>query len=240
MSRLALSFRALTAPKDGNTDDEYEDAYAGGVSQDGRAVNIALADGASSAVFARTWARLLVDEFSLAPFVEETTGARIARLGARWRSEVGAKPLAWYAEEKLPQGSSAALLVVTWDLDARTWSARAVGDCCVFVVREALTCAFPLARANDFNSHPPLLSTERPARAFVALPDQLFDERDRFLLVSDALAAYFLTEHEAGRAPWNTVPAEKAAFAAWLAGRREAGALKNDDVTLITVTATAP
>ena len=68
-------------------------------------------------------------------------------MGRTWRAQVEHRATSWYAQEKLPHGSSAALLVVTWDLAARTWEARAVGDVCVFLVRgNKLRYAFPLTK----------------------------------------------------------------------------------------------
>lgn len=252
---LTLRLRALHAPKDGNTEHEYEDAYAvqklapvgtadGAAAGPPTTFTVAVSDGASSSVFAREWARLLVGAFAAGPFpAASEANARVARLGQTWRDQVKSGPsaLPWYAEEKLTQGSHASLLVVTWDLTgARTFSARALGDSCLFVVRRGrLKHAFPVTRAADFGNHPHLLGTElgTAARAehaptFLAL-DRSYEPGDRFLLMTDALAHWFLAEHEAGRKPWDALPAEQSKLAPWLDARRANGSLKNDDVTLL-------
>lgn len=245
---LTLRLRALHAPKEGNSEREYEDAFAaqklapiaGGPPP--TSFTVAVSDGASSSVFAREWARLLVADFSRGPFPPAgEASARVAALGKAWREQVGNSELPWYAEEKLTQGSHASLLVVTWDLTGRrTFSARALGDSCLFVVRggERLCHAFPVIRAADFGNHPRLVSTETAAAPagdplpFVAL-DRPYEPGDRFWLMTDALAHWFLAAHEAGEKPWEIVPTERALFPGWLQARRDDGSLKNDDVTLL-------
>ena len=56
-----------------------------------------------------------------------------------------------------------------------------------------------------------------------------------FLLMTDALAAWFLTQWEAKQTPWNDLPDNDADFGPWLKTQRDSGALKNDDVTLLDV-----
>jgi len=241
---LTLRLRALHAPKEGNSEREYEDAFAAqklAPAPDGAApptsFTIAVSDGASSSVFAREWARLLVADFSRGPFPHSAgeASARVASLGKAWREQVGNGALPWYAEEKLTQGSHASLLVVTWDLTGkRTFSARALGDSCLFVVRggERLCHAFPVTRAADFGNHPRLLSTETTETPFVAL-NRPYEPGDRFFCMTDALAHWFLAAHEAGQKPWEILPLDRAAFPGWLQARRDDGSLKNDDVTLL-------
>ena len=237
----SLSFSVLHAPKEEHSEDEYEDAcaVADGGTPDAPVVTAALADGASSSVFARQWARLLVGHFSSVPFADGETWSRVAGLGQAWRREVGTKKLAWYAQEKLAQGAHASLLVVTWDVAGRRWSARAVGDTCLFVVRQdRLHHAFPVGRSTEFGNRPDLVPTEVERVAPDRLPPvheaaDAFEDGDRFLLMTDALAAWFLRTVEAGARPWETLPVDPAAFAPWLRAQRESGSLHNDDVTLL-------
>jgi hypothetical protein len=177
---------------------------------------VAVSDGASSSVFARQWARLLVNDFARGPFPPAPdANERVTLLGRKWRQQVEAGPLPWYAQEKLVQGSHASLLVVTWDLQGqRTFSARAIGDSCLFVIRDdALHHAFPVTKSSEFGNHPTLLSTELgrassdgagvaplPPPTFAAL-DRPYEPGDRFLLMTDALAGWFLAEYEAAASP---------------------------------------
>jgi hypothetical protein len=238
------SMRILRAPKEGNAPEQYEDAYATTFDPDAPAdrVVVALADGASSAVFARDWANQLAGAFAndagtLARAEDDAIRERLRLLGADWREAVRDRATSWYAQEKLPQGSAAALLVVAFDMESQALSALSVGDVCVFLVRQnRLKYAFPITKSSAFDDRPALLSTELDAGApcpkFVRFSIG-YEPGDRFLLLTDAWAAYFLAEWEAKRKPWNELPANSAALPAYLKARRDDGKLKNDDVTLI-------
>lgn len=239
----SLTLRALWAPKEGNSEAEYEDAFAptGLPTPLPNVVRVALADGASSSIFAREWAGLLAEAFAALPFVAAETGKRLALLGQLWRRRVASDDLPWYAQEKLAGGSHATLLVVAWDRTRDRWLAHAVGDACLFVIREnRLRHAFPVTRSQNFDNHPDLLGTEGGAGRQAAPPFReargVYRQGDRFLLMTDALAAWFLAEYEAGRRPWNALPTETPAFREWLRARRSDGTLRNDDVTLLEVT----
>jgi hypothetical protein len=238
---MATLLRALHAPKEGNSEAQYEDAFAH-TPLDGETFTVAVADGASSAGFARDWACLLVRAFTDSAFPEGDTEAAdaVAALGRDWRESVGGRATSWHAQEKLESGSAATLLVVTWDRAKGTWNARSVGDVCVFLVRgNRLRYAFPLTKARKFDDRPALVSTEAGARSpmpGVVRYIERFEAGDRFLLMTDALAAYFLAEFEAKRKPWNDLPETSEALGPWLKARRDDGRIKNDDVTLVDIT----
>jgi hypothetical protein len=210
------TLRTLFAPKEGNTEAQYEDAFAvfpehlpeSTSTETAERFTIAVADGASSAVFARAW-----------------------------HSEVGGKATTWHAQEKMQHGSSATLLVVTWDCHKKTWESCSVGDVCIFLVRRnKLRFAFPLTKSTKFSDRPTLLTTEIGARQpmpNVTRYTEKYEDGDRFLLMSDAIAQHFLAEFEAKRKPWNDLPETREALTAYLKARRDSGALHNDDVTIV-------
>lgn len=210
--------------------DEYEDAFAGDPAR-GR---FAIADGASESAFANTWAQILVNAFV------QTPGAWSGWLLAarqRWGSQVQARELSWYAEAKVEDGAYAAMLGITFK-NGR-WLARAVGDCCLFQVRERrLLRTFPIQNSGEFGNRPSLVGSRNRH------PDQLRARRhqskgdlgpeDVVLLMTDALAEWFLKQVEQGRQPWNDVQAilTEARFVQFVTDLRDAKALRNDDVTL--------
>lgn len=246
---LSFTLRALSAPKEGSTEAQYEDAWA--VSDAGEAtgvvtaaprLTVALSDGASSAVFARDWARRLVAAFSAgdtdaASVTDADLAAVVAAEARTWREEAETRATSWHAQEKLESGSAATLLIATFDGEARRWDAVAIGDVCLFLVRAGrLKFAFPVTKSAGFDDRPSLLSTELrspfPAVKRFGAP---IEPGDCFFLMTDAIAAWFLAGFERKQRPWESLPADPAAFPVWLQAERERGAMKNDDATVVEV-----
>ena len=116
----------------------------------------------------------------------------------------------------------------------------AIGDSCLFQVRgDELLLAFPLTASTAFDTRPALLSSDAASNARlqerVATATGSWRSADRFYLMTDALAAWFLREHEAGGRPWHhlEVLTQDMTFATWVDSLRQSGALRNDDVTLL-------
>jgi len=154
--------------------------------------------------------------------------------------------LPWYAEMKREEGAFATFLGlnVRPKGPARScrWQALAVGDSCLVRVREDRSVrAFPVRGSLDFGNQPPLLGS-RPGAAWP--PRRCYGSLrpgDRLLLMTDALAQWFLGSHENGGRPWEAVASllaaeqPQAAFADWLGELRNRGGLHNDDVTLLSI-----
>jgi hypothetical protein len=245
---LTFTLRAFYAPKDGSTDAQYEDAWAAteageasGLVTASSEMTVAVSDGASAAIFARDWARRLVAAFTTGELGSGATDKQIAgvavREGALWRTEVETKATSWHAQEKLQTGSAATLLVLTLSGDDRKWSAFAVGDVCLFIVRGGkLKYAFPVPKSTGFDDRPALLSTEaRAPFPTVKRFGNTLEPGDRVLLMTDAIAAWFLTDFEKKRRPWETLPSDPETFAAFVQKERDAAKMKNDDATMIEI-----
>lgn len=240
-----MQVRSFWVPKRGNEGKDYEDAFAIDASHGWFAV----ADGATESSFAREWAYLLVNEYVHSPLLHSRRWQQwLPPLQARWVSSVGGHPLPWYAEEKFAQGAFATFLgLALRSVDKRTWQALAIGDSCLFHIREDCLClSFPLTKSDDFGNHPQLLGSRTPAREarrreIRARGNWLTG--DRFFLATDALAQWFLREAEAGAKPWQPLMAlldDTDVFQAgseWIDLLRDRHAMRNDDVTVIMVTA---
>jgi hypothetical protein len=240
-------WRAFHLAKRGNAADEYEDAFAG---DPGRG-RFAVADGASESSFAAEWARLLADGFVASPGRPWRDTDWLAPLRRRWAAAVDGRPLPWYAEAKREQGAFATFLGICFrpprrGRKAAVWRALAVGDSCLFRTRKGrLRQASPVTRAADFNNLPALLgSRERPADTPAGAVQRLrgrWRPGDRFLLMTDALAEWYLRQTEEGGRPAEGVgrllaeDAPEGAFAAWVEEGRERHGLRNDDVTLLII-----
>jgi hypothetical protein len=235
---LHPGWHAFHLPKRGHAQEEHEDALAA----DPAAGRFAVADGASESSFAAAWARLLVEGFVTGEGKPWRDLDWLAGPRQRWAAEVDALSLPWYAEIKREQGAFATLLgLVIRPPRARrpgTWRALAVGDSCLFRTRRGrLLQSFPLTASAGFGNQPRLLGS-RPATG--PAPEQArgrWRRGDRFLLMTDALAQWFLFRTEQGGEPQAEVarllaePDPQAAFPDWIEERRQQD-LRNDDVTL--------
>jgi hypothetical protein len=234
-------WQVLCVPKDGHTDAEYEDAWA----VDAARGRFAIADGASESAFAGLWARLLTEGF-LGARRPRDLAAWLGEVRQRWSKEVMDLELPWYAEMKREEGAFATFLglkLVGGAVDGPIrWRAVAVGDTCLVRLRQdGRVSAFPLRCAVDFSNHPALIRS----RAGIDPPPRrchgTLRPGERLLLMTDALAQWFLSIHEQGGRPWEEVvtllSAEQPddAFVEWVSRARERGELHNDDVTLLSI-----
>jgi hypothetical protein len=233
----ALRWQGFCLPKRGHRPEEYEDAFAGNPA----AGRFAIADGASESAFAADWARLLVEGYVRAP----ARGREwLGLLRARWHDELSGREMPWYAEIKFEEGAFATVLGVAFGTvrpeGSRRWHAWAIGDCCLFQLRQdRLLVSFPLTQVDEFGNRPDLLcSRSRPGhKTKETLARGDWHPDDRLLLMTDALAHWFLQEAAANHRPWEIVEqrATEKTFAGWIEELRDAKRLRNDDVTLIII-----
>jgi hypothetical protein len=229
-----LRFHVVHAPKAGNTEAEYEDAFAA-LPERGR---FAVADGASESSFAQRWAELLVQEFVARPWKSGRDEAWLGPLQKKWAGEVDALALPWYAAEKRAQGAYATFLGLV--LKPGRWLAIAVGDCCLFHLRGGeLQRLFPMQESSEFSNRPALLCSRQTAPLpTIARAGGTWRPGDRFFAMSDALAHWFLYTWEQRERPWEHLAPlveEGPEFRRWLNEKRDSKAIRNDDVTLLTI-----
>lgn len=243
----ALRWRSFTLVKDGNAPEEFEDAVAANP----RTGRFAVADGASESSFAGLWAKLLADGF-VASGERRTTVDWLTPLQERWAQQVDPLSLDWFGEEKRLAGAYATFLGLSFkkppaDSNEGRWKAMAVGDACIFQVRAgSLLTAFPVSAAADFGNRPALLGSrssageqaERWSRAQEKIGK--WQPGDRFLLMTDALAQWFLRRAEAHSKPWEALlqrlaDPNAATLATYIKELRRVDGLLNDDVTLLAI-----
>jgi hypothetical protein len=235
-----LRWSVLQLAKHGNADAEYEDAWA----VDAAAGRFPVADGASETSFAARWAQLLTEGF-IAAARPAALSDWLADQRRLWLDEVNGLELPWYAEIKREQGAFATFLGL--GVRAPTakrrggWRAAAVGDSCLMQVRDGRCIhSFPVQKSAEFGNQPRLISS-RGADAKPDLGRGTLEAGDRLLLMTDALAQWFLQTHEVGGDPWEAVALvladekPQSAFADWIAWLRDRDDLRNDDVTLLAI-----
>ncbi|MEU7227797.1 hypothetical protein [Streptomyces chrestomyceticus] len=181
-------------------------------------------------------------------------------LAAYTRARVAdGRPLKWYEHTKLAEGAYATLLTVRIDPDpdpgpspdpvacesaAWRWQAAALGDSCLFHLRDdRLLQAFPLATADAFGTAPDLFGSRNHDAGLLARRARFARGRcepgDRLFLMTDALAAWFLTAADQRSAVRELLdfsgPDDQDAFRTWLDGLRERRQLRNDDVAVVRI-----
>lgn len=232
---------AGTVPKSGRDSAQCQDRYSTSP------LRFAVADGASESGYSEVWATLLTNAFCRSEANAWDRAAVDAWLTAcrrdwqEWAESQSARDLPWFTREMLRAGSSATFVGVSFAL-ARgqvSWRALACGDACVFQVRDGqLATAFPCSDAGLFDNTPPLVLTSRAPRARdMQHASGVAEEGDGFYLMTDALADWFLRAHRDGGTPWTVLDDVVSAddLDRFLASARDAGTLKNDDVTLLTI-----
>lgn len=245
---MQVSAYPYSVQKAGNRVEEYEDAYwpLDPVDACGTSFSFAVADGATEASYSKVWARLLVEAYCKGQMQEPGLSETLLNLQTMWTESVGAQPLPWYAEEKIRDGAFSSLLGLTIQegessgLASGVWEAIAVGDSCLFQVRDdELISRFPLNHSEQFNSRPALLSSNPTSNE--RLPEFVFNTRgewhvgDVFYLMTDALACWFLKAVEDGGKPWKIKRAPQGDFEIWISKLRKEGVIRNDDVTMYRV-----
>jgi serine/threonine protein phosphatase PrpC len=210
---MFFEHREFRLSKDVRRPEEYEDASAA----DPLRGVAAVADGVSSSLFSRAWAKLLVEAAVKDPPNIQDEGRLadwLARLRTAWSDPIDADSLAWHQKPKLQKGASATLLVMQLfpqsREDAETsvafrLTAHATGDCCLFHVRgEQVLRAFPYEDSRLFQNDPRVItSVDRKGHRSIQF-DTLEDEcqpDDLIVLCTDAIGAWALAQLEAGHSP---------------------------------------
>jgi hypothetical protein len=251
---MHLTFHRFALPKAGNEASDYEDAMFpplhAPTTRRVQRQRVAVADGATESSFARLWAELLVEGYGTGHLVPTKLVQDLPALQREWLQQVSARPLPWYAEEKVRDGAFAAWLGLELRDTPRggRWRAFGVGDSCLCHLRGGeLLAAFPLSSAAEFNNRPFLVGSRPQYNARVAQALRTWhgywEHGDQFVLMTDALAAWFLATHEAGEQPMNVLegflmPDGADEFAAWVTDLRAAHQIRNDDTTLVRVLVT--
>ena len=244
--------RRFQTAKSGNRQEECEDATWSSYPYNGGPARIAVCDGASESAFAREWAQILSDAFVHRPLDLSCLDAPslavwLSPCQEGWNRVVPWERIPWHGETKARAGAMAALLGLEIDQSANgvgayLWQAVAIGDSCLFVVRQdSLEASFPLDSASQFNNTPPLICSN-PANN-VRLGNSISRLNgecrpgDVILLASDALACWILQESESGGRPWETLLELRSVleWEAWVQAQRGQRAMRNDDTTLVVV-----
>lgn len=254
---MKLVWKSFSLCKDGNREDENEDAVspqlANGIRINGDRFSCAMSDGATASSFSKLWAALLVNEASLSHDMQKDFFLTINNARMRWKTQLDGNQLTWPAMIKVRQGAFATLLWFhIWHQNgfpfqqtlsnARGWTAHAVGDTCLFQVNKGrFIGSYPLTKADQFNNTPDLISTNAAYQRITPGKGNFSGEwqkGDHFLISSDALAQWIVRKIETNTMTWPMVSENLTSlvrYQTWIRSLRRQGQIKNDDTSLISI-----
>jgi hypothetical protein len=192
-----LSVAHFLLPKAGLLPSECEDAVA----LSHRQGRFCVADGATEAYDSRRWARLITRCWAASNrlLTIEEFEPWLSTLGSRLEQRWSRKILPWYAEEKARGGAFAAFVGIAFipSEDRLVWQAVALGDSCLLQVQDgAIVSALPISEPEAFGYHPTLIPSNLQRQQGIGEQFTLASgnaaQHDTFLLLSDAIAAWYL------------------------------------------------
>ncbi|MCE9553169.1 MAG: protein phosphatase 2C domain-containing protein [Planctomycetes bacterium] len=240
--------RTFTVAKDASKPLENQDALA---CDPARGI-AALADGATSSLQSGRWARLLVEGVVAGPPDIAEAATFPAWLAARreaWQSGLDEKALAWHQKARLADGAFSTLLwieLATAENGALAMRGFALGDSCLLHIRGGKVLrSFPIEESRLFGTEPVLLgSAPRQSAESLAFDtlDDTCESGDLLVLATDAVAAWALTQLEAGRplgleSLWDMADED---FARWITRLRDQQQIRYDDSTVVLLRMIAP
>lgn len=153
-----IKVREFHRAKLGNSESEYEDAFAFNI----RRKRFAMADGASESVFSGIWAKALVHSFinSKTRISDANALAEHMLTEARqtWYEQIDWDGLKLFVKNKAVKGSFSTFLGIELLKGTSTYKYKAVafGDTCFLTIRNGRIASMPIEKASDFNITPKL------------------------------------------------------------------------------------
>lgn len=273
MTKFATSRTVIIPKRGSTANECEDSAYCvNGASNDSKGLQPVVAvisDGASESILAQSWSHIITRHTANRVYdVPESIWGPgdkfqkcVSQLQTRWekwlagyikRRADSSHPLRWYEEAKITQGSFATFLAIHFKKsDSSTldgsWHAAALGDSCLFHIREyAIMSHFPVESSKDFDITPKLLGSRADIERvchYTKFTHGNFKQGDDFLLMTDALAAWFLAVAERGNVGEisevldNLRQTESIkgvrGIEDWLSSFIASGGLRNDDITLM-------
>jgi hypothetical protein len=228
-------------PKDVEYPESIEDAF----NIDARRSVVAISDGASESFDSKTWANLLTAGFCHSP---EIHAASIKQLVQNYELAHDLSSLTWSKIAAYERGSYATLLGVEYSSAHSAVDIFAIGDSVAALIQsDSLLDTFPYRTALEFQQRPTLLSTRLSSNSFLdehsfysmhSITWELPDENESFLiLMTDALAEWAIRLNSEGSPRWRALLEidSVSRLQTLVLTEREAGRMRTDDVTLVSL-----
>ncbi len=222
--------------------DEHRVLEAGTFRRKEEIIRVAISDGATESSWSGMWAQILTDAFvagSLPADSADSFLAALPELSQLWRKET--EPLLDLANaravRKRDQGAWATFLGIEANPIEGTWRAITVGDSCLLRNSgdsKAKLLSWPVEKASDFDTTPPLVSTQEGSTPTPLLQEGRLETGTHLWGATDALAKFLIQ--------WPGVLLDRERFSEVADGLFEmlvplqgGGVLKMDDLTLISL-----
>ena len=161
---IKLKFKD-TVSKAGNEQEENEDSshiISHKPSKENGIYCYAVTDGATESSFAKQWANELAQSYCQGKLCDKDVFTNyLQKIQKKWQQSIEMKEssLPWYALEKAQSGAFSSLVGLKI-YNQGTWEAIAVGDSCLFQIRQnQLITKFPIENSKEFNNRPFLISS---------------------------------------------------------------------------------
>lgn len=221
-----IELKVLWAPKEGNTEKEYEDAFYPNKNQilKGNSFKFAVADGATEDSFSKLWANKLVKFFCKSKITDSTKQLvsfyqqkEFLQLQEEWRNEViniinNTDDISQcYILPKIELGANSTILylhIKNLDENKFQWESLAIGDSCLIQIRNnQILSIFPNLKSFHFNNSPILISTNDNSHLakYIQITNGDCQKGDYFYLMTDSIAQWFIKEIENNRKPYLTL-----------------------------------
>lgn len=237
-----IKVREYHRPKLGNSEGEYEDAFAFNL----RTKRFAIADGASDSIFSNVWAQNLVKSFvkTNVPFryKKKLVNGLLSKSREIWFKSIDWENMKWFVKNKAVKGSFSTFLGLEIRKKGKRYHYRGIviGDSCFFTLNEELF-SFPLKEASEFNITPELLWSGYGSpfnEEYKWDPPELtffegdLHQGDSILMATDSLSKWIL---ENGEKRFKFLVESENPLNA-IEELLQSKAMRNDDITLAIIT----
>jgi hypothetical protein len=248
---MRILVRSITVQKKGNNPKDNDDAYyytqnnEKTYSNEFNVFSCAISDGATESSFPSIWARLLATEYVNNKAFRENLPDHLTALQNRWKDEVNKMDdLPWFAEVKSEEEGAFATLLGLTLYESGDWEAIAIGDSCLFHVRdEELLISFPIKSPEEFKNTPFAISSlsvkNKEISNHIQKINGTWQKGDTFYLMTDAWAQWTLKQVTKKRAKdyWsfteNALNQVLVDINRMIKDKNQEPWLKNDDVTCV-------
>jgi hypothetical protein len=250
----SISWRSFSIVKNGNRDEENEDAlFPRSIDKNvaiGRPSTFVMADGATQTSFSGLWANNLVQACSQTRLSEAGFWQCIESARETWQLSFKGKEIPWHAAEKIRQGAYCALIWLELQYSPLfpgnpfSWKALAVGDCCLFIARHRnIYLSLPIQEPNEFAFPPTLVPSNRDRlnsiKGKIRTARGSLRQGDHIILASDALSAWIMKQSQSNNQVMSFLETRNIKddhdFAGWINTLRSSGEMKNDDTSLLII-----